>query len=117
MNKFLKFIINYLICSIIGAIVLMIYAFPIWPKTLLGCASLLILGLPIILIAESMGGFLTSERISRKVDSKGENKRFSFKRIAYLLISLGIIFIITFLVSNKLNNGPIGAFIINNFKV
>lgn len=113
--KIMKFIALYLICSLIGAGALIIYSFPMYPKTLAGWVSLLVLGLPIILMGEGIGGLITSNRISRSIEPETTDKKFSIKRMVYLFISFAIIFLIVILVGNKLESGFIGEFVTKNF--
>ena len=69
------------------------------------------------MLGEAIGGFLTDNKISRSIESDEANKNISIKRMIYLFISLGTIFLIAILVSYKLESSFIGEFITTNFKV
>jgi len=95
----------------------MIYAFPMWPKTLIGWVSLLVLGLPILVIGEGIGGILTNNKIAQSIESNTSDKKISWKRMAYLFITFGVVILIIIIICNRLEGGAISDFITRNFKV
>ena len=71
---------------------MLIFAFPHYPKTLVGWAAFFLLALPVTLVGEVVGEGLWRNRVAQVVERRTEGKSFSWLRIAYGFVTMLALF-------------------------
>lgn len=82
----------YLGLSLLMALLLLLYSFPNYPKSLNGWAWLFLLALPITLVGELFGETVWRNPVANSIEIHTAEKRFSWLRICYGLIVMLLAF-------------------------
>jgi hypothetical protein len=82
----LRFAAIYVAASVLVAAVLLVTGYPASPITWVGWALLLVLGLPLVLVAELAGDMLFRNRLARAAERSPRTLRFAYVFGAMLLI-------------------------------
>src|SRR5690349_17486314 len=88
LQRVLTFLGRYVAVSAVAAFLLLLYLFPYHPSSWGGWLILLIVALPVILVGEGIGRFLSSNPLARAVEAKTAGRSFSWLRIFFMLISM-----------------------------
>ena len=91
MLRLLKFLGLYVALTFAASFGMLVFAFPHYPKTLVGWAAFFLLALPITLVGEAVEERLWRNRVAQAIERRTEGQSFSWLRIAYgFLIMLAL---------------------------
>lgn len=86
------FAAGYLAVTGAAALILLWSGFPWHPRTTVGWIAFLLLAAPLVMAAEAAGGWLWGNRWARKIESDTTGQSLSFRRLAYALLIMLLIF-------------------------
>lgn len=86
MNRILRIGTAYVVLSLVLGGLAMLQGFPQRPTTWLGWFALFALALPVTVAGEYVGELLFRNRLSQAVEQRTQQRRFSWLRIAYVLL-------------------------------
>lgn len=92
MRRILKIASVYLGFTGLAAAQLLVYSFPIYPKTLAGWALFFILALPVTIAMELACELIWRNKLAKWVDARSEGISTSPLRIMYLLLAMFLLF-------------------------
>jgi hypothetical protein len=95
----------YLAFNGAAALVLWWTGYPWHPQTIGGWIAFLLLAAPLVMAAESVGGWLWGNRWARKIESETAGQPLSFRRLAYALLIMLLIFAATMWLGGVLEGG------------
>lgn len=95
-----RLLIGITIFIFIYLLFIILYLYPHIPKDFIGWLVLIFIGIPIFLLFEMIGNFLTNKKLGSKISEK----KFSFKRILISIFIVILFISITFYVMMLLNS-------------
>jgi hypothetical protein len=99
------FAAGYLAFTGVAALVLLWTGYPWHPQTIGGWIAFLLLAAPLVIAAEAVGGWWWGNRWARKIESETAGQPLSFRRLAYALLIMLLIFAATMWLSGVLAGG------------
>ncbi len=91
-RRIFKFVVLYLGLSLLATLVLLLYSFPNYPKSLEGWTWLFLLALPISLVVELFGVAIWRNPVANSIETRTAERRFSWLRVCYGLIVMLLFF-------------------------
>jgi hypothetical protein len=88
LQRVIKFLGLYVAISIFAAVVLLIYVFSHYPKSIVGWVLFFVLALPIAIIGEAIGEAIWRNPVARKLERLTSDRSLSWLRICYGFIAI-----------------------------
>jgi hypothetical protein len=87
MKSLLRFVIAYVLLSVVLGLLALVSSFPARPSSWVGWAVMFATVIPVALAGELVGEVLHRNRIARAVAQRTESSGFSWLRLGYLLLA------------------------------